>query len=71
MSTPYVCFGNETLDKLPEVREGDIVKCDKCGEGHKLECGTSDGKKSDVLMFYKCGENTYLGAIDGKCVVNV
>lgn len=69
MNIPYIGFGNDTLEKLPKCKEGDIVFCSNCGGEHPLECGTSKGKKSDLIMFYKCGENLFLGAIAGRCII--
>ena len=70
MGTPYVGFGNDTLDKLPPAKKGDMVFCSNCGGEHPLECGTDeDGNESNLLMFYKCGEESFLGAVAGKCVI--
>lgn len=69
MSTPYIGFGNDTLNKLPKCKKGDMVFCVNCGGEHPLECGTSEDKECDLLMFYKCGDKTYLGAVDGRCTV--
>jgi len=69
MSTPYIGFGNDTLAKLPPAKEGDEIDCPNCGGRHALECGTTSGKKINLLMFYKCGEATYLGAVAGKLTI--
>lgn len=64
---PFVAFSNADLDRLPPAAEGDFVDCPNCGEKHELICATTagTGEKSD-LMFYKCGDKTYLGALAGK-----
>ena len=68
--TPYIGFSNETLSKLPKAKKGDMVFCTNCGEQHPLECGKdSEGNENDSLMFYTCGDKSYLGAVDGRCVV--
>jgi len=67
--TPFIGFGNETLDTLPPAYEGQLVDC-KCGKQHALQCGTDkDGNKSTLVLFYKCGKNSYLGAVGGKLIV--
>lgn len=71
MSTPYIGFGNDTLSKMPKVGDGDPIICPKCQSVHKLECGTKNGNKDDFLMFYRCGESSYLGAIAGRLVAGV
>lgn len=68
MSTPYIGFGNDTLEQLPEVAVGQEIQCDKCGESHILEAA-DDGSTS--LLFYECGSTPYLGAINGRLIVGV
>jgi hypothetical protein len=69
MNISYIGFKNDTLIKLPKAKEGDDVFCIKCGGKHPLQCGTSKNKKSDLILFYKCGNKMYLGAVAGKCTV--
>lgn len=64
----FVTFGNGELKSKPDVKEGDLVMCSACGEQHPLECGTSDGVKNNIIMFYRCGGKCYLGAVGGKAV---
>lgn len=66
MSTPYIGFGNDTLKKLPIVHKGDMVACPHCKGSHPL-LPTDDG--GEILMFYKCADKSYLGAVDGRLVV--
>lgn len=68
MRTPYIGFGNDTLSKLPKVKKGDLVECPHCNEKHPLKCGTTDGVENDTMMFFKCGKENYLGAVDGRLV---
>ena len=69
MGTPYIGFGNEQLKQLPSAKEGMLVECKKCGKDHPLRCGKDEqGNKTNILMFYKCDNNLYLGAINGKLV---
>ena len=71
MSIPYVGFGNDTLDKQPPLKKGDSVNCPNCKKIHPVECGTSDGKESDLLLFYRCGNKSYLAGINGKSIVGI
>lgn len=63
MNTPYVGFSNDTLDKCEPIKAGDVIACD-CGEQHEL-------KDSDppMLLFYKCGDKTFLAGVQGKNVM--
>jgi hypothetical protein len=69
MKTPYVGFSNDTLDQQPILRDGNQIKCPHCNNHHEVECGTVDGKKSDLLMFFKCGDLVYLAGVDGRSVL--
>lgn len=69
---PYIGFGNETLEKLKDVEEGDMITCPRCGKQHVLKAGTDEkGNKTDVILFYECGNEVYLGAINGKLVAGI
>ena len=64
--TPFIGFSNATLDRQPKVQKGDIVECPHCGGEHPLYA-CDDG--NEILLFYDCGDNSYLGAIDGRSVI--
>ena len=69
MSTPYIGFGNDTLNKLPLVKEGEEVPCSGCEGMHPLVCAKNEqGEKSNLLMFYDCPVTgkSYLGAVAGR-----
>lgn len=69
--TPFVAFDNETLSNSEWVEAGDSIQCPHCKEQHELFCVTSsDGKPTDLLLFYKCGDSAYLGALANRCVVS-
>jgi hypothetical protein len=68
MGTPYVAFGNEDLDKLAEVHAGQSILCPKCLGYHELRA-CDDG--SETLLWYKCGDKPYLGAVKNRLVVGV
>jgi hypothetical protein len=71
MSTPYIGFNNETLSKCTKVKEGDLIICPTCQEKHALTCGIDQetGEKTDLLMFYQCGDKSFLGAVNGRLVI--
>ena len=63
-------IGNDELEKCFEVHKGEKIKCLHCGEWHVLEAGKNkDGKETEIILFYKCGEKTYLGAVANKLFV--
>jgi len=68
MKTPYIGFSNETLDKMPTVKAGDIIECQKCGGDHVL-MAADDG--SELLLFYRCSGGLYLGAVAGKMMMHI
>lgn len=69
--TPYVGFGNDTLRKQPIMQIGDKLLCSKCGAVHVIRGGIDQetGKETDLLMFYTCGEKSYLAAVAGRSVL--
>lgn len=69
MTTPYIGFSNNTLSRLPQAKEGDMIQCPHCGKSHPLECATKNGKKTDILMFFKCNGKDYVGAITGQIII--
>ena len=70
MKTPYVGFRNDTLAKLPPAHEGHEIDCPNCGGKHDLRAGkTKDGGKSTLLLFYNCGNKSYLGALAGRLTI--
>lgn len=68
MTTPYIGFGNETLNKQRIVKPGDLIRCPSCKATHPL---TTADDGNDFLLFYKCGNASYLGAIAGRCIVDI
>lgn len=58
MSTPYIGFSNETLERLPRVSAGDVVRM-PCGHDHELTGG-------EPALFYRCGDKSFLGAVGGR-----
>ena len=68
MATPYVGFSNDTLQQAASLKNGDMITCPHCGNKHGIECGKEDGKETDLLMFYRCGETSYLAGIAGRAV---
>ncbi len=70
---PYWAVGNEELNDLPSVKDGDEILCDKCNGRHRLEActDTKTGEKFDLILSYSCGEKVYIGAVHGKLVAHV
>ena len=58
---------NETLEKGEGIKPGDFIKCPHCKKGHWIT-GCDDG--STVLLFYKCGGESYLAGIAGKSILD-
>lgn len=68
---PFLTIGNDELENAPFVEKGEEIDCRHCGQKHVLEpCMrvADDGTKteSSKVLFYKCGETTYLAAIDNR-----
>ena len=65
----YLAVGNDELgDEI-----GDSIKCPHCGKQHLVEYGQkqlADGTwmESRTLSFYKCGDESYLCAINGRAI---
>lgn len=66
-SVPFVSFSNGEMATFEKVKEGDRIKCDKCGGTHVLKCGTNDKtkEKTHTVYFYTCGDDLCLGAVNG------
>ena len=77
MGTPYIGFGNDQLDNALDAADGDEILCPRCGGGHLLTAAYATGadgeKKTDGfhLLFYKCGDKSYLGGINGKLTLGI
>ena len=63
---PVVAIGNDELGGPI----GATVACPLCGARHPVEYGTdtATGLPSRLLGFYRCGEASYLCAIEGKTI---
>ena len=69
-AVPFVAIGPEDLDDTQEVHAGDEILCPTCKEWHQLLAGKdSKGVDSELLLAYKCGDKTYIAAVDNKLVV--
>lgn len=72
MSIPFISYGNDQLKKLPKVKEGHKIICPDCKKIHKLKCSLDkDGNKSNDLMYYNCGGESYVAAVDGRLILNI
>ena len=64
---PYLALGNDELADMPHV--GKTAACPVCENQHVVEYGTdSNGNKSGLLGFVKCGGKTSLVSVAGKLV---
>ena len=72
-TVPFMAVGNDELAKAENAYKGDYIKCPECGGEHQLECGkdSKTGEESTMLLFYKCGADSYLAAIQGKLLGKV
>jgi hypothetical protein len=67
---PFVAIGPDELDDTSEVHAGDEILCPTCKEWHQLIAGKDlKGVDSELLLAYKCGDKTYIAAVDNKLVV--
>ena len=71
MSTTYIGFGNDTLAKMPTVSDGEQIICPYCQGVHKLESATTEEGKTNILMFFKCGDKSYIGAVAGRLIAGI
>jgi hypothetical protein len=66
---PMMAVGNDELGEC--VKEGDIVSCPHCGKTHPLRCSRDEkGRKSDLLLFIRCGKASYVVGMAGKLLKN-
>lgn len=66
----FVALSNDELQDLPKAHTGDEIDCNVCGEKHVLlSSRDSNGLPSEFLLYYRCGNQTYLGAVAGKLLV--
>lgn len=67
---PYVGFLNETLARLPRVNLGDPIRCPQCASEHVLE-DPSVAATGQVMLFYHCRGQLYVGAVEGRNIIGV
>ena len=64
---PFVAIGNDELGG--PVPDDALIKCKRCGVPHKLEYGKNEaGVETRTVGFVRCGEKSYLVAVNGKLV---
>ncbi len=68
-----VTFGNCELATCPRVKAGDLIDCPTCGKRHRLKGGEYEGSNigAGPLLFYDCGKESYLAAVDGRNVMEL
>jgi DNA-directed RNA polymerase subunit RPC12/RpoP len=69
---PFTAIGNDELgEAIPDDRK---IWCPHCGKRHKIKEARAtriDGEPCDKpsgAWFYKCGESTYLAAIQNRMI---
>ena len=66
---PIAVYGNDELAECREVVAGDTFVCSRCGQTHELTAAiAADGRTNDVLLFYRCGADSYVGAVANRLV---
>ena len=68
MTIPYIGFDNQTLAKQDKVYIGEYILCPQCKGAHILE---GDDNGGDFLLFYKCDEVIYLGAVSNSLITGI
>jgi DNA-directed RNA polymerase subunit RPC12/RpoP len=69
MNMPFVSFSNDEIKEGEPMKRGDKIRCPHCKGKHRIMLGTEDGKKTDALMFYRCGRTGYLAGLNGRSVM--
>jgi hypothetical protein len=67
----YLAFGNDELDTSPPLHSGEAILCPHC-EGDHVVVGAIDtktGEETESLLFYQCGDTSYLAGIDSKNIM--
>ena len=59
-----ISFSSSELASAATLKAGDSVLCKTCSAAHVLSASVPP-----ALLFYRCGENSYLAAVDGKSVM--
>ena len=64
MATPYIGFGNETINKQPML--GLTAQCPKCGK----DCEIKDSEPP-MLQFIDCCGTSYMVGIKGRDISGI
>ncbi len=73
MVNAIVSFSQEQIAKQPKISVGDDIVCPHC-DGEHMTYPTIDpatGDESTYVLFYRCGDNTYLAAIGDRDVTHL
>ena len=67
----YLSFGNDELNEAPPLHSGEDILCPQCGGAHTVVGGIDrqTGEETESLLFYQCGDTSYLAGIDSKNVM--
>jgi len=68
----YLAIGNDELKNRPEVHDGDMITCPRCGRTHALYAAKDDkGEKDETILAYKCGGVVCLAAVNCKLLPKI
>ncbi len=71
MTTPYIEFSYNTLDKLIAIHAGDMIVCCHCGEQHQIAEIKDMDDGNYTLQFVECGDQSFIVGVCGKRVDGV
>jgi hypothetical protein len=65
---PVMAIDGKTLYDRPLVEPGQFVSCSLCNENHILEQSKDKDGMPGNLLYFKCGEKTFIAAVDGRFI---
>lgn len=69
---PFISVGQGELDDNEKLKKGDVIQCPHCTGGHPVVLGRAkDDSETDSVMYYNCGETTYLCGVNGIALFGV
>lgn len=69
MGDGFVAFGHDELAGASPRCIGDVIPCPVCGHTHVVRGGKDEsGTESDLLMYVRCGDVSYLCGVSGRAV---
>jgi len=66
---PFFAVGNGELDGNKKLKKDDLIDCPHCSQKHSVKLSKNEaGEEVSTIMYYNCGENSYLCGIGGKVI---